>query len=146
MNASDKIALLALAVALLSLWFSYRTHNTAKRLTAAEKRTEVHSILVGVLIEAQELRYCIQAGVSNKSIEQSLREKLMALEGQLSQMVSMLEERVAWVRSKISDDPLILEEYKTYALEVAARVKQAAPGIKSMELPIKSFWETEEFS
>jgi len=39
----------------VSFWLSYRAARLTKMVSAAEKRTQAHSILVGALLEAEEL-------------------------------------------------------------------------------------------
>lgn len=141
MSASDQIALLALVVSLLSFWLSYRAHTTARRVNAAEKRTEAHSILLGVLLEAQDLRDHLQSALGNSHVEGSLRDRLIGIGVKLSETISNIEDSLKWLRSKESEDLIKLEDYRLHALEVEARIRNLAPEIKELEIPIKSFWE-----
>ncbi|MBQ0917882.1 hypothetical protein KBW71_05460 [Hydrogenophaga aromaticivorans] len=141
MSASDQIALLALAVSLISFWLSYRAHTAARRVSAAEKRTEAHSVLLGVLLEAQDLRHHLQSALRHANVEAPYRDRLIGIGAQLSDTVSTIEVRLKWLRSKESEDPIKLEDYKSHALEVEARIRNLAPQIKELEIPIKSFWE-----
>lgn len=141
MSASDQIALLALVVSLLSFWLSYRAHTTARRVNAAEKRTEAHSILLGVLLEAQDLRDHLQSALGNSHVEGSLRDRLIGIGVKLSETISNIEDSLKWLRSKESEDLIKLEDYRSHALEVEARIRNLAPEIKELEIPIKSFWE-----
>lgn len=141
MSASNQIALLALVVSLISFWLSYRAHTAARRVSAAEKRTEAHSVLLGVLLEAQDLRDHLQSALRHSHVEAPYRERLIGIGAQLSDTVSTIEVRLKWLRSKESEDPIKLEDYKSHALEVEARIRNLAPQIKELEIPIKSFWE-----
>ena len=83
----------------------------------------------------------MRAAMNDESVDSSFRERLTAIGMQLSEVVSTLEQRLQWLRSKKSEDPLLLEEYKSHALEVEARIKQLSPMIKELDVSVKSFWE-----
>ena len=142
MTTSDQVALLALVISLVSFWLSYRAHKDAQRVSAAEKRTEAHAVLMRVLLEAHDLRDCVQVAVDNDTVEPQFRERLAVVQNKLLQMVGSLEQRLEWLRSGKSSDPLQLESYKSHALEVEARVRQISPLIRELKVPTKSFWES----
>ena len=136
MTISDIIALLALLIALFSLWLSYRSMSLNKQLVAAEKRTHTHNVLFGVLLEAEELHSLIRNGLECKGVE--LPAGVEIIETQLSDMINNLKERLAWLQAKNSDDPLLLEEYKAHALKVEAILKQVGPRIKGLEVHVNT--------
>jgi len=142
MSTSDIISSLALVISLVSFWLSYRAARLAKMVTAAEKRTQAHSILVGVLLEAEELLSLVRAGTAYKGTDVTLPEGLERIESQLATMTERIPERLNWLREKSSDDPVRLEEYKTFALEVESRVKQVAPMIRGLRVLLKDSSET----
>lgn len=134
MSTSDIIASLALIIALVSFWLSYRAAHLAKMVSAAEKRTQVHSILNGVLLEAEELLSLVRAGINYyEGTNATLTEGLNGLESQLVSMTEVIPERLNWLREKYSEDPTQLEEYKIYAFEVESRVKKVAPMIREIK-------------
>lgn len=134
MQTSDIIASFALVIALISLGLSYRAASLSRLVAAAEKRTQAHSILVGVLLEAEELLYLVRVGINHKGDEFVVPEGLDRIEAKLSETVAKIPGRLAWLRQKTSDDPIVLEEYKAYALEVESRVKQIAPMVRELRL------------
>ena len=137
MSASDIIASLALVISLVSFWLSYRAARLTKMVSAAEKRTQVHSILVGVLLEAEEFLSLVRAGAAYEGTNATLTKALGELESQLVAMTEGIPERLNWLREKNSEDPILLEEYKTYALEVESRVKKVAPVIRGLRVTMK---------
>jgi hypothetical protein len=82
MNTSDTIAALALVISLVSFWLSYRAAQLAKTVSAAEKRTQAHSILVSALLEVQELLALIRGGVMCKESDATLVQGLNGIEDQ----------------------------------------------------------------
>lgn len=137
MSASDIIASLALVISLVSFWLSYRAARLTKMVSAAEKRTQAHSILVGVLLEAEEFLSLVRAGAAYEGTNATLTKALGELESQLVAMTEGIPERLNWLREKNSEDPILLEEYKTYALEVESRVKKVAPVIRGLRVTMK---------
>ena len=138
MSTSDTIAAVALAISLMSLWLSYRAVQSARMVSAAEKRTQAHSILVNALLEAQELLALVRGGIVYKGTDSTLLQQLGALEGQLKNMTERIPERLNWLRERNSDDPVLLEEYKTYALDVESRIKRVAPMIREVQVRTES--------
>lgn len=137
MSTSDIIASLALIIALVSFWLSYRAARLEKMVSAAEKRTQAHSILVGVLLEAEELLSLVRAGINYGGTSATLTKGLSGLESQLVSMTEGIPERLNWLREKYSEDPIQLEEYKTFALEVESRVKKVAPMIREIRVKVE---------
>lgn len=137
MGTSDIIASLALIISLVSFWLSYRAARLTKLASAAEKRTQAHSILVGVLLEAENLLSLVRTGTKYKGTDVTLPNGLSGIESQLATMIERISERLNWLREKTNDDPVLLEEYKTFALEVESRVKQAAPMIRGLRVIVK---------
>lgn len=133
MSASDILASLALIISLVSFWLSYRAARLTKMVSAAEKRTQAHSILVGALLEAEELLFLVRAGTTTyEETSTTLTKALNGLESQLIAMTEGIPERLNWLREKNSEDPILLEEYKAFALEVESRVKKVAPTIRGL--------------
>lgn len=137
MSASDIIASLALVISLVSFWLSYRAARLAKMVSAAEKRTQAHSILVGVLLEAEELLSLVRAVAICGGSEVTLPERFGEMESQLAAITERIPERLNWLREQNSEDPVLLEEYKAYSLEVEARVKRVAPMIRELRVLVK---------
>jgi hypothetical protein len=119
MSTSDTIASLALVVALISFWLSYRAARLSNRVAAAEKRTQAYSVLVGTLLEAQSLHALVRSATEYKGKDVTFPTSLKDVEAQGS------------------DDPVSLEEYKAYVLEVDSRIKQVAPMIRGLEVRLK---------
>ncbi len=142
MTISDKISLLALIISLVSFWLSYRAERLTKMITAAEKRSQTHSILVGVLLETEELLYLLRAGTNYDGASVTIPSWLCELERQLILMTEIIPERLNWLREENSQDPVLLEEYKTYSLEVEMRVKKVAPIIRELRFNVKGYNET----
>lgn len=138
MATSDIIALLALAISLVSFWLSYRASRLTKIVAAAEKRTQAHSTLVGVLLEAQELLSTVRAAVAHKRADESLPEGLATIEGQLADVIASIQPRLDWLREKGCDDSVLLEGYKALALEVESRVRHVAPKIRELPVILKA--------
>ena len=134
MQTSDTIAFLALAVSLISFWLSYRAARLSKLVVAAEKRTQAHAILLGVLLEAEELLRLVRKVLNYTGTDFEIPSGLSRIESQLATMVESIPNRLNWLRNAISDDPVALEEYKAYALEVESRIHQISPMIR--ELPL----------
>jgi len=134
MQISDVIASLALVVSLVSFWLSYRSARLTKLVAAAEKRTQAHSILVAVLLEAQDLQNVVRVGMNYKGDEFRVPEGLDSIESQLATMIESISGRLAWLRGKTSEDPLQLEEYKAYAMEVESRVRRLAPMVRELRV------------
>jgi hypothetical protein len=141
MQTSDIVALLALVVSLVSFWLSYRAARLIKLVAAAEKRTQSHVILIGVLLEAEELLRIVRKVINSKGSEVALPIGLDGIESQLAAMVTSIPKRLTWLRTAVSEDPVILEEYKAYALEVESRIHQISPMIR--ELPLERKPEVE---
>lgn len=137
MNTSDIIALLALAVSLISFWLSFRANRFTRILSAAEKRTQSHSVLVAVLIEVQELLSLAHAATKYKVKDVVFPEGLENIEKQLSDMATKISQCLEWLRVGGTDDPVKLEEYKSYALEVESKVKQVGPLIRNLEVHLR---------
>lgn len=137
MSTSDMIASLALIISLVSFWLSYRAARLTKMVSAAEKRTQAHSILVGVLLEAEALLSLVRAGINHEGISATLTKALSGLESQLVAMTEVIPGRLNWLREKNSEDPVLLEEYKTFALEAESRVKRVAPMIRELRVEMK---------
>ena len=134
MQTSDTIAFLALAVSLISFWLSYRAARLSKLVVAAEKRTQAHAILLGVLLEAEELLRLVRKVLNYTGTDFEIPSGLSRIESQLATMVESIPNRLNWLRNAISDDPVALEEYKAYALEAESRIHQISPMIR--ELPL----------
>ena len=135
MQTSDIVALLALVVSLISFWLSYRAARLGKLVAAAEKRTQSHAILLGVLLEAEELLRLVRKVINYKGFELAIPSGLDGIGSQLAAMVTSIPKRLTWLRTAASDDPIVLEEYKAYALEVESRIHQISPMIR--ELPLE---------
>lgn len=142
MQTSDTIALLALGVSLISFWLSYRATRLSKLVAAAEKRTVSHAILVGVLIETEELLRLLRKVLNNKESEVALPNSLSEVESQLATMAACILKRLEWLRSAVSHDLVALEEHKAYALEAESRIRQISPMIRELPLARKSEVET----
>jgi hypothetical protein len=138
MQTSDMISLLALLVSLISFWLSYRATRFSKLVLAAEKRTQSHAILVGVLLEAEELLRLVRKVLNCKGSEVTPPPGLSQIESQLATMADSIPKRLDWLRTAGSDDPVVLEEYKAYALEVESRIRQISPMIRELPLERKS--------
>ena|SRR5665647_293196 len=137
MSASDIIASLALIISLVSFWLSYRAARLTKMVSAAEKRTQAHSILVGVLLEAEELLSDLRECITSERTDITIANGLNGLESQLVAISESIPERLDWLREKDFDDPILLEEYKIFALEAESRVKKVAPMIRGLRIKIK---------
>jgi hypothetical protein len=137
MSTSDTIASLALVVALISFWLSYRAARLSNRVAAAEKRTQAYSVLVGTLLEAQSLHALVRSATEYKGKDVTFPTSLKDVEAQLADMTANITKRLEWLRGKGSDDPVSLEEYKAYVLEVDSRIKQVAPMIRGLEVRLK---------
>ena len=134
MSTSDIIALIAMVVSFVSLLLSYRTTHLAKIASASEKRTQAHSILLGVLLEVEELLSIIQTITTCRGSEVSISK----LENKLVKITESIPERLNWLREKNCEDPIVLEEYKIYSLEIEARVKKIALMIREFSSPPSS--------
>lgn len=134
MSTSDIIALIAMVVSFVSLLLSYRTTHLAKIASASEKRTQAHSILLGVLLEVEELLSIIQTITTCRGSEVSISK----LENKLVKITENIPERLNWLREKNCEDPIVLEEYKIYSLEIEARVKKIALMIREFSSPSSS--------
>ena len=132
MSASDIIALLAIFISMWSLFLSYRATRFANIVSVAEKRTQADSVLVKALLEAEELLSVVQA-INICGGSEAIISKLSKLEKQLLGITEGILERLNWLRGKNCEDPIIIEEYKAYSFEVAARVKQIAPIISELK-------------
>ncbi len=66
MSTSDIVASLALVVSLISLLLGHRAARLSKKVAAAEKRTQAHSVLVGALLEAQSLLALVRSATEYK--------------------------------------------------------------------------------
>ncbi len=134
MASSDIIALLALAISLVSFWLSYRTVRLTKSVAAAEKRTQAHSTLVGVLLEAEEMLSAVRTGMANRNTNVPLPSGLPELESQLAALIESIQKRLRWLLEKGCDDSVLLEEYKALVLEVESRVRHVAPQIRELRV------------
>lgn len=135
MITADIIALFAILISLISFWLSYRTTRLNKQLAAAEKRTQSHTVLFGVWIDAKELRSLVCTAMKGDC---QLPEGIVEIEAQLSDIIENLEKRLAWLQTRASDDPLLLEEYKLYAKQAEALIKQVGPMIKGLEIKLNT--------
>ncbi len=52
-------------------------------------------------------------------------------------MTAGITKRLEWLRGKGSDNPVLLEEYKTYVLELDSRIKHVAPMVRDLEVHLK---------
>lgn len=138
MQTSDTISLLALVVSLVSFWLSYRATRLSKLAAAAEKRTQSHAILVGVMLEAEDLLRLVRKFLNYKGSEITEPTGMNGIESQLTAMTKSIPMRLEWLRSAVSDDPVVLEEYKAYALELESRIRQISPMIRALPLERKS--------
>jgi hypothetical protein len=137
MSTSDTVASLALVVSLISFWLSYRAARLSKRVAAAEKRTQAHSVLVGTLLEVQSLLALVRSATEYKDKDVTFPAGLKNVETQLADMTASITKRLEWLRGKGSDNPVLLEEYKTYVLEIDSRIKHVAPMIRDLEVHLK---------
>lgn len=147
MGTSDTIALLALVISLISFWLSYRAAQLSKKVIAAEKRTQSHSILIGVLLEAEELLSLLRdektyAEKTANGTEVLRSIGLGKLESKLKEVLAAIPPRLDWLRSSGCDDPVLLEEYKTFSVEVESRVKMVAPQIRGLRESLRRLHET----
>ncbi len=136
-DISNTIALLALVISLASFLLSYRANRLAKAVAAAEKRTQAHAILHSTLIEAEELLSIVRVGSNYQGTDISIPKGLDTIESQLVTMIKNIQERLEWLREKDSDDPILLEEYKSLALEVGSKVNQAGHMIRELRIDVK---------
>jgi hypothetical protein len=89
---------------------------------------------VSALLEAQELLALIREGVISKETDATHLQRLNEIEEQFIRMTECIPERLNWLRQKNSDDPVLLEEYKAYTLEVESRIKRVAPMIREIQI------------
>ena len=124
METSNVIALLALAVSLISIWYSYRSDRLSKTVAAAEKRTNAHTILVSVLLEAEELLNKIRVELRNDGLNEILKDKLKGTEDGLINIIEVIPGRLNWLRERSPDDAAILEEYNIFVRELETRMSK----------------------
>lgn len=155
MTTSDIIALFALVVSLVSFWLSYRSTYLSKIVAAAEKRAQAYISLVEALLHAQEQKSILSKlrghplsklslttgdeKISNKlgGIFRSLDER----EKELHQILLLIEERLACLRSEKNNDLVSLEEYSSFTNELNLRMKHNATIISSLDIQIKDVYD-----
>jgi len=131
MNSSDIIAALALVIAMVSIWLSYRTSRFNKQLVSAEKRTHARTVLYNVWIEAKKMRSLLRRAVKYKGIE--LPVGIDEIEVQLSENIEELEKGLALLEEYSTDDPLFWEKYVMKAKKVEALMMRVGPMIDELE-------------
>jgi len=137
MSTSDTIAILALAVSLISFWLSYRNTRFTRILAAAEKRTQTRSVLVETLLEVNELLSLVRIATNYKGTDVVFPDGLENVEKELATMAAKIPKRLNWLRDGGNTDPVKLEEYKSYALEVESGVKRVGPMIRNYDVHVK---------
>lgn len=137
MDTSNVIALLALAVSLISIWFSYRSDQLSKTVAAAEKRTNAHTVLVSVLLEAEELLNEIRIELRNDGLNDVLKDRLKGTEDGLINIIKAIPGRLNWLREKSPDDAAMLEEYNIFIRELEVRMSNLKPDINKTIKEIK---------
>lgn len=135
---SEYIAVIALVISLFSLWLSYRTTHRTKLLSAAERRTRAHATYTDVLLEADYLHSLVESALNDKTPGVIYPEGLPRIRDQLRTTIESAQQRLEWLRSKASHDPLKLEEYVSYALAVDANVKQISKMIRDLPVRIRN--------
>lgn len=148
MTSSDKIALLALVVSLISFCLSYRSTRFSKLLSAAEKKSEVHTILIETLLHGQML-YAIFLNLQKQAraisalpteieeLERRRAKLLQTLDKNVAEHNSMLkgiEEVLELIRSSNKDDPILFEKAKLLANAINLQMNNITPNIKNMEM------------
>lgn len=94
-----------------------------------------------MLLEAEDLLRIVRKVINSKVSEVALPIGLDGVESQLAAMIISIPKRLTWLRTAVSEDPVVLEEYKAYALEVESRILQISLIIR--ELPLESKPEVE---
>lgn len=79
LTATDTIALLAIAISLISFWLSYRSARLSRLLSAAEKKTETYIVFFETLLQGQVL-HSIVLGVQKQLNEFSNPSKNPSIE------------------------------------------------------------------
>ena len=84
------------------------------------------------MLEAKDLLSLVRVSITHLGTNVSVSKGLIEIEGQLSSIVEKIPPRLSWLRDRHSDDPILLEDYKAYALEVELKIKRVAPMIRDI--------------
>lgn len=147
MTSSDKIALLALAVSLISFWLSYRSTRLSKLLSAAEKRSQAHIVLLDTLLHGQMLHSTflkVQEKARAISALPAKDENLERVRAKIFQildesvvdhhlLLKNIEERLESLSSENINDPVLLEKYKLHVDEINLKMKNLTSNISDLE-------------
>ena len=106
------------SISLFSFWLSYRTSILTKNVAAAEKRTSIHSALTSALIEAEDLHRIVCEAMNYEGDDYMFPEGLDAIESELAKCVEIIPGKLHWLRSKKSEDSILLEEFKSGVLAI----------------------------
>ncbi|PCI21430.1 MAG: hypothetical protein COB62_03760 [Piscirickettsiaceae bacterium] len=129
MNTSDLFSAIALIISLVSFCLTYRSAKLTKSLSAAEKRTQAHSILLECSIKMESLQSQVLNAITYGSYEHPFLDRWKSIEAKLSNQINEVSLRLQWLRENNSDDVLELEKYRSHALEVESLVNSIAPMI-----------------
>lgn len=147
MTSSDKIALLALAVSLISFWLSYRSTRLSKLLSAAEKRSQAHIVLLDTLLHGQMLHSIFLEVQEKARAISALPAKDKDLEELRVRIFQILDERVVGhhlllkniekglelLKSGNINDPVLLEKCKLRVNEISLQMKSLTSNISDLE-------------
>ena len=134
MDNSIIFSAFALIISLCSLWQSHKTSILTKNVAAAEKRTSIHSALTSALIEVEDLHRIVKEAINYKGDDFIFPDGLETIESELIKFVEKIPGRLHWLRSKKSEDSILLEEYKSEALALEARIMQIGPIIRGLNV------------
>ena len=134
MSMSIIFSAFALVIALFSLWVSYRSDRFAKEVAAAEKRTQIYSVFIGVWLEATELLRLVKFATKNSENGYAFPEGMDQIEKELEKFVGNIPGRLHWLSVEKDNDSVKLEEYKSYALSIEARMQKIGPMIREIKV------------
>lgn len=120
MNTTDTIALLALAVSLVSFWLSYRSARESKRLSAAERISGAHLQMLDVLLKTKDMLLFAKAASARNDRDDTQRERLNLLIDVLETTSEQARQAVENLSNTSECDPTSIEKKLRVVSEVAA--------------------------
>lgn len=110
MTSSDTIALLALVVALISFWLSYRNARESRLLVVAEKFSRARLQMLQMLLKIEDMALFVKAAAARDDRDPTQRTRRQLFVEELETMRVRAQQLSDNLSSASEFDPLIVEK------------------------------------
>lgn len=133
MGFFDYLAVIAMLLFAGSIWQTYRVAKLKQKVAAAEKCTEIQTILLDALLQAKDLYRIVRSVVDNQTNEYIFPDEIKQVSQELGQIIQAIASRIEWLQSQNIEDPVVLDEYNFYAHQVRLKLRKFSSMIKRTE-------------